>query len=88
MIRSDKAFSASALHYSMEDLDEGAEKHHTHSEELVRDEKTWSCFESQQLGLGGESSWRHEPLPEFQVHFGAKDFTFKITPCRLLQTAN
>ena len=88
MIRSDKAFSASALHYSMEDLDEGAEKHHTHSEELVRDEKTWICFESQQLGLGGESSWRHEPLPEFQVHFGAKDFTFKITPCRLLQTAN
>lgn len=83
-IVSDKPFSASALHYSQESLDEGEEKHHTHSEELEASPFTWICFDEAQLGLGGVTSWRHVPLPEYQVKYEARRFCFKLVPVRIL----
>jgi len=79
---SDKEFGASALHYSIEALDEGLEKQQGHSEELVPDVKTWICLDCEQYGLGGIDSWRAMPEPEFQLEYAPKVFTFKLQPCR------
>ncbi len=73
-------FSASALHYSQESLDEGLEKQQAHSQEVKPDEGVWLCIDGAQAGLGCIDSWGAWPLPEYRLPYGDRSFTFKITP--------
>lgn len=77
---SDSAFSASALPYSVEALDEGWAKHQTHSPEVVADGLTHVCIDKLQMGLGCVDSWKTLPRKEYQVPYADYTFRFRIAP--------
>jgi len=74
--------SASALHYSINDLDEGMEKHQRHSPEVKKSKYTELCFDLIQYGVGGENSWGAWPLEKYRVHYGDKTFRVQIVPVK------
>lgn len=82
MFRADKPFSASALHYLPEDLDDGAikEDKHSHSGELDPRDLTSFIIEGWQFGLGCVNSWGAWPRGEYQLPWEDYTFQFVITP--------
>lgn len=75
-----KPFSASALHYTIESLDEGLFKQQGHSPEVEEADLTNFCFDLIQAGLGCEDSWGRIARPEYQVPYGDYEFTFILKP--------
>lgn len=73
-------FSASALHYTIESLDEGLYKKQGHSQEVEEADMTNFCFDLVQAGLGCEDSWGRIARPEYQVPYGDYEFTFILMP--------
>lgn len=73
-------FSASALHYTVESLDEGRNKHNMHSPEVVPADLTNVCIDLRQTGLGCEDSWGRIARKEYQMPFGAYRFDFILKP--------
>ena len=81
-IRSDVPFSASALNYLPEDLDDGWDKDQRHSGELKPRGLTTLSFDLKQMGLGCINSWGAWPLQPYLLPY--QDYTFQvvITPIR------
>lgn len=79
-ISSPELFSASALHYSIESLDEGVAKRNAHTELIVPDETNHLCIDLKQMGLGCITSWGALPLPEYMIPYGDYSFTFILRP--------
>lgn len=75
-------FSASALHYTIESLDEGWSKQQGHSQEVEEADLTNLCIDKVQAGLGCVNSWGAIARPEYQVPYGNYEFTFILTPVR------
>ena len=75
-------FSASALHYTIESLDEGLEKQQGHSPEVEEADLTELCIDKVQMGLGCEDSWGRIARPEYLLPYGDYEFTFIFTPVR------
>ncbi len=75
-------FSASALHYSQESLDEGPEKHNAHSAEIEKSPLTFLSIDQAQCGLACVNSWGATPLPNYQLPFGEREFTFILSPTK------
>ena len=75
-----KPFSASALHYTIESLDEGLYKKQGHSQEVEEADMTNFCFDLIQAGLGCEDSWGRIARPEYQVPYGDYEFTLILMP--------
>lgn len=75
-------FSASALHYSQESLDEGPQKHNAHPAEIEKSPLTFLCIDQAQCGLGCVNSWGAIPLPEYQLPFGEREFSFILSPTK------
>ena len=73
-------FSASALHYTIESLDEGLYKKQGHSQEVEETDLTNFCFDLIQAGLGCEDSWGRIARPEYQIPYGDYEFTFILKP--------
>ena len=73
-------FSASALHYTIESLDEGWSKQQGHSPEVEEADLTNLCIDKIQAGLGCVNSWGSIALPECQVHYQDYEFTFILSP--------
>lgn len=73
-------FNASALHYSITDLDEGEEKAQRHAPEVAKSKYTELCFDHAQFGLGGVNSWGAWPLPQHRLGYKDMIFKFRITP--------
>ena len=73
-------FSASALHYTIESLDEGTHKQQGHSPEVEETDLTNLCLDLIQAGLGCEDSWGRIARPEYQVPYGDYEFTFILKP--------
>ena len=77
------AFSASALPFSLEDLDT-----HAHSLELKAKAHendrsrgtTWVHADLVQMGLGGIDSWGRWPLKEYLLPAGPRTFTLVLSP--------
>lgn len=76
----DAPFSASALHYTIESLDEGLEKQQGHSEEVEKADLTNVLIDKAQMGLACIDSWSALPEPEFMLPYGDYEFTFIMTP--------
>ena len=76
-------FSASALHYDIEALDDGDEKEQRHVEDVAESQYTVLCLDGEHTGVAGVHSWGARPLPQHRVWFGPKTFTFTITPCNV-----
>ncbi|KAA2378598.1 DUF4981 domain-containing protein [Alistipes onderdonkii] len=74
-------FSASALNYSREALDEGLTKKQGHSQEIEPDRAVWLTIDKKQCGLGCIDSWGQHTQPEHRLPYKDYTFEFKITPC-------
>ena len=79
-IQADEAFSASALHYTIESLDEGLSKQNGHSEEVPEADLTNVLVDKAQMGLGCVTSWGALPLEKYMLPYKDYAFTFQMTP--------
>lgn len=79
-IISDAPFSASALEYTIESLDDGVAKDQRHSPEVPKAGFTEICLDQAQMGLGCEDSWGAVPRPEYMLEYGDREFSFIIAP--------
>ena len=77
---SDAPFSASALEYSIEMLDDGEGKNNRHPSELRKSGSTNICIDKAQMGLGCINSWGRLPKEEYRLHYGDYEFTFIMEP--------
>ncbi len=73
-------FSASALHYTIESLDEGLEKNQHHSELVPQTDFVNLCIDKVQMGLGCVTSWGRLPLEQYQLPYQDYEFKFVIKP--------
>lgn len=78
----DAPFSASALHYTIESLDEGWEKQQGHSQEVEKADLTNLLIDKTQMGLACIDSWSALPEPEFMIPYGDIEFSFIMTPIK------
>jgi beta-galactosidase len=83
LVDSDSLFSASALHYSQELLDDGPVKHNRHSLDLEEADFTQCSVDLRQMGLGCINSWGALPQPQYLLPYGDYSFT-----CSILDTNN
>ena len=74
------AFSASALHYNISDLDEGSEKHQRHSYQVPLSKYTNLTLDGAMMGVGGIDSWGSEPLKKYQLPAENRAMHFWIVP--------
>ena len=86
-------FSASAIPYSIEDLDVAAaegnvDKHNhngqygvpRHSLELKPGSNTYVHVDAVQMGVGGINSWGQLPLEKYRIPAGEREFRFVLRP--------
>ena len=78
----EQPFSASALHYSIESLDDGDRRHQRHAGELDEEENTFICIDKAQSGLACENGWGAIPRPEYRLPYDDYEFIFKLSPYR------
>lgn len=83
-VTSDAPFSASALHYSIESLDEGPVKRQGHSPEVEPQEEVSVCIDKVQYGLGCIDSWGQLPRPEYRIPYADYTFHVKVAPATKL----
>ena len=77
---SEQPFSASALNYSIESLDDGLQKDQRHSPEVTPVDYTNFCIDKVQMGLGCINSWGALPLSEYMVPYKDYEFSFIMRP--------
>lgn len=79
---SDAPFSASALNYTVESLDDGTEKHQRHSPEVEKAPFTNVLIDKVQMGLGCVDSWGSIPQKQYMLPYGDYTFTFIMKPVK------
>ena len=74
--------SASALHYNIDDLDDGDAKEQRHSPQVPKSKYTELCIDMLQAGVGGIDSWtpKAEALSQYRVPCVKRDFHFWLIP--------
>ncbi len=72
------AFTATALNYSVEDLDLASPGYVRHPSELVPRKDTYVNFDLRQMGLGCITSWGTLPLEQYMLPYGEYTFEFII----------
>lgn len=77
---SETPFSASALNYTIESLDDGEEKNQRHSPEVEKVDYTNFCIDKVQMGLGCVNSWGALPLEEYRIPYNDYEFVFIMRP--------
>lgn len=75
-------FSASALHYTIESLDDGDIKDQRHSQEVPEANLTNICIDKIQMGLGCVNSWGAWPRSEYQLKYQDYEYTFVMKPIK------
>ncbi|MDR2920027.1 MAG: DUF4981 domain-containing protein [Tannerella sp.] len=80
----DAPFSASALNYTIESLDDGMYKFQRHSPEIPQVDYVNFCIDKVQMGLGCVNSWGALPLEPYRIPYQDYEFNFILTPmgCR------
>lgn len=79
-IISDQLFSASALNYTIDALDDGWQKDQRHFPEVETSEFVTLCIDQVQMGLGCENSWGALPRPEYRIPYQDREFSFILQP--------
>ena len=82
MIVGDTVLNIAARHYLDKDLDEGLEKHNTHSGELKERDMTVLNIDLEQTGVGGINSWGTWPLKQYRMDYKDYNYSFTISPVR------
>jgi len=81
MILGDPLFSASALFYTVDDLDY-RESQNNHPTDLTKNNFIDLNIDLKQRGVGGNNSWGAKPLPAYRLAAGEYVFTFRLRPIR------
>lgn len=83
-----KPFNFSALPYSPEQLyPKGEKKGQTHAAELSFDQYTHLHIDLEQMGVGGDNSWGHLPMEEYQLKLNQPyQYSYWIRPMDTTQT--
>ncbi len=84
-VTAEEPFSASALHYSIETLDDGPAKGQRHSGELDTDPVTNLLIDKAQMGLGCVNSWGAVPMEEYMLPYADYTFRFVLSPVRVIR---
>lgn len=79
-IVAENPFSASALNYTVESLDEGEAKKQGHSQEVAKAPLTNLLIDKAQMGLGCIDSWGAIPMEKYMMPYGDYEFTFMLKP--------
>ena len=82
-VSAEEPFSASALHYTIESLDDNDIKDNRHSELLQEDDVTNLLLDYRQAGVACVNSWGALPLPQHRLPFGEYSFHFVLRPVNL-----
>lgn len=77
---SEAPFSASALNYTIESLDDGDRKDQRHSPEVPVADLTNVCIDKVQMGLACVNSWGAIPLPQYMIPYADYEFNFIMKP--------
>ena len=77
---SDAPFTASALNYTIESLDDGAAKDQRHSPEVEKADFTNFCIDRVQTGLACVNSWGAIPLEKYRLPYQDYELSFIMTP--------
>lgn len=78
----DAPFTASALNYTIESLDEGLSKIQRHFPEVQPVDYVNLCIDKVQMGLGCVNSWGTLPLEQYRIPYGDYEFNFIIQPVK------
>ncbi|MCL7986696.1 DUF4981 domain-containing protein [Sphingobacterium sp. lm-10] len=76
LVASDSLFSASALHYFDEDLDDGEKRIQRHAADLEKRPQTQLNIDLKQMGVGGINSWGAWPLTQYLIPY--QNYTFNV----------
>lgn len=84
MVVAEKPFYASALHYSIESLDDGEEKDQRHFNEVEKVDYTNMCIDMMHAGISGAASWGADAvtLPQYRIPYADYEFRFKLIPVK------
>lgn len=77
---SEAPFSASALNYTIESLEDYPYKEQSHSPEVPKADFTNLLIDQAQMGLGCVNSWGAWPLKQYQLPYGDYTFNFIMKP--------
>jgi len=77
---SDDVFSASALNYTVDALDDGFAKDQRHTPEVPKSDFVGICIDKMQMGLGCINSWGALPLEQYRIPYQDYEFNFMIKP--------
>ena len=82
LVQAGVPFTASALHYDVETLDEGDNKAQRHSSQMPKSKFTNLFIDGEHAGVGGIDTWspNAEALPQYRVTYGNRSFSFSILP--------
>jgi len=80
MFTSNNAFSATALHYAQESLDDGDELGQQHAIDVKPEDLTTVSIDLAHMGLGCLNSWGAWPLPAYRLPYDNYTFTFMVSP--------
>lgn len=78
--RADYPLQASALHYTIEQLDGYPRKTQRHSELLIPADLTDVLVDRYHMGLGCYNSWGALPQPQYQLPYGSYNMSIFIRP--------
>jgi beta-galactosidase len=70
--------SMSALHYTIDDLDPGAEKQQRHAGELVERDLVNLNIDYKQMGVGGINSWGTTALAKYSLQYQEYNYAFRL----------
>lgn len=70
----------SALHYSIEDLDQLTRENYKHLNDLKPREEVFLNIDFKQMGVGGDNSWGARPHDPYQLFPQPYTFKFRIRP--------
>lgn len=73
-------FSASALHFTNNDLDDFEQKEQRHSGELEEQDMTVLSIDLKQMGLGCINTWGALPMEKYRLPYQDYEFTFIVEP--------
>ena len=73
-------FSASALNYTIDSLDDGNAKDQRHSSEVQPVDWVNICIDKVQMGLGCVNSWGALPVNEYRLPYQDSEFSFVMEP--------
>lgn len=81
-LRGEAPLSVSALHYTVDQLDDGDAKDNRHSELITPADCTNWCIDKAQTGLGCVNAWGTIALRQYRLPFADYEFTFLVQPLR------